>query len=71
MNLIQLVITKNMYLSIVFQAFLGELYKSRVLQKFQFPEGFWFEDTPLGFIIAGMNYKFQNISDYICLSYKP
>lgn len=28
----------------------GKLYKSNVMEYFQFPEDFWFEDTPLSFI---------------------
>lgn len=42
----------------------GKLYKYTVLEHFQFPEGFWFEDTPLSFIIAAMPYRcvaIQNI----------
>lgn len=43
----------------------GKLYRSTVFKKFQFPEGYWFEDTPISFIITGMNYKFKNIPNYV------
>lgn len=35
----------------------GKLYKYTVLEQFNFPEGFWFEDTPLSFILAAMPYR--------------
>lgn len=30
----------------------GKLYKYSVLKHFQFPEGYWFEDTPISYILA-------------------
>lgn len=35
----------------------GKLYKYQVLENFQFPEGYWFEDTPISFILAAMPFK--------------
>lgn len=34
----------------------GKLYKYSVLEHFQFPEGYWFEDTPISFILAAMDW---------------
>ena len=39
----------------------GKLYKHNVMEHFQFPEGFWFEDTPLSFILAALPYKTEVI----------
>lgn len=35
----------------------GKLYRSVVLAHFCFPEGFWFEDTPILFILAAMPWR--------------
>lgn len=43
----------------------GKLYKYNVMEHFQFPEGFWFEDTPLSFMIAAMPYRCAAIKDII------
>lgn len=43
----------------------GKLYKSSVLKNFQFPEGYWFEDTPVTFILAAMPIKIVTIKDII------
>lgn len=43
----------------------GKLYKYSVLAHFQFPEGYWFEDTPISFILAAMPLKIVTISDII------
>lgn len=43
----------------------GKLYKSSVLKNFQFPEGYWFEDTPITFILAAMPIKIVTIKDII------
>ena len=43
----------------------GKLYKSSVLKNFQFPEGYWFEDTPITFILAAMPIKVVTIKDII------
>lgn len=43
----------------------GKLYKSSVLKNFQFPEGYWFEDTPITFILAAMPVKVVTIKDII------
>lgn len=43
----------------------GKLYKWNVLESFQFPEGFWFEDTPISFILERMPYKKMNYSGRI------
>lgn len=43
----------------------GKLYKWNVLEYFQYPEGFWFEDTPISFILAAMPYRSVAISDVV------
>ena len=43
----------------------GKLYKYNVMEHFQFPEGFWFEDTPLSFMIAAMPYRCAAIKDVV------
>lgn len=43
----------------------GKLYKYNVMEHFQFPEGFWFEDTPLSFMIAAMPYRCAAIKDIV------
>lgn len=43
----------------------GKLYKYSVLKHFQFPEGYWFEDTPISFILAAMPLKIVTISDIV------
>lgn len=35
------------------------------MEHFQFPEGFWFEDTPLSFMIAAMPYRCAAIKDIV------
>lgn len=35
----------------------GKIFKYSVLKNFQFPEGFWFEDTPISFMIAALPVK--------------
>lgn len=44
---------------------MGKLYKYSVLKHFQFPEEYWFADTPISFIIAVMPLKIVTISDII------
>lgn len=39
----------------------GKLYKYSVLENYQFPEGYWFEDTPISFLLAGLPLKFAAI----------
>ena len=43
----------------------GKLFKAEVLEYFQFPEGYWFEDTPLSFILYGAGYSSKVISDVV------
>ncbi len=43
----------------------GKLYKYNFMEHFQFPEGFWFEDTPLSFILAALPYKSVVIDDFV------
>lgn len=31
----------------------GKLFKAEVMEHFQFPEGYWFEDTPISFVLYG------------------
>jgi glycosyltransferase involved in cell wall biosynthesis len=43
----------------------GKLYKAKVLEHFQFPEGYWFEDTPISFILYGAGYSSKVIPDMV------
>lgn len=43
----------------------GKLYKHTVLEYFRFPEGFWFEDTPVSFILAAMPYRFAATKEMV------
>lgn len=43
----------------------GKVYKYTVLEHFQFPAGFWFEDTPVTFILAGMPWRFCTTSQFV------
>ena len=43
----------------------GKIFKAEILQNFQFPEGYWFEDTPISFMLYGKGYSFKNISDVV------
>lgn len=43
----------------------GKLYKYTVLEHFQFPEGYWFEDTPISFILAAMPLNIVSIKDMV------
>lgn len=43
----------------------GKLYRSCVLSRFQFPEGFWFEDTPIAFMIGMMPYRLALVQDVV------
>lgn len=43
----------------------GKAYKYTVLRNFRFPEGFWFEDTPISFMLMAMPYRFAAVKDVI------
>lgn len=43
----------------------GKLYKYNVMEHFQFPEGFWFEDTPLSFMLAALPYRCAAIKEVV------
>ncbi|NLH92433.1 MAG: glycosyltransferase family 2 protein [Atopobium sp.] len=43
----------------------GKLYKAKVFVHFQFPEGYWFEDTPISFILYGAGYSSKVIPDVV------
>lgn len=47
----------------------GKVYRAEVLAEFAFPQGYWFEDTPISFIIAGRQYTYAAIAD-ICYGYR-
>lgn len=47
----------------------GKLYKYSVLENFQFPEGYWFEDTPISFLLVGLPLKFA-AADHIVYEYR-
>lgn len=43
----------------------GKLYKAKVLEHFKFPEGYWFEDTPISFVLYGVGYSSKIIPDVV------
>lgn len=43
----------------------GKLYKAKAFEYFQFPEGYWFEDTPISFILYGAGYSSKVIPDVV------
>lgn len=43
----------------------GKLFKADVLEHFQFPEGYWFEDTPISFILYRVGYSSKVIPDVV------
>ncbi len=43
----------------------GKLFKAETLEHFQFPEGYWFEDTPISFILYSKGYKYKCISNVV------
>lgn len=43
----------------------GKIYKHTVLKNFRFPEGYWFEDTPISYILAAMPFRFAVLSDFV------
>lgn len=43
----------------------GKLFKAEILENFKFPEGYWFEDTPISFILYGKEYSSKCISNVV------
>ena len=43
----------------------GKFFKYTVLEQFQFPEGFWFEDTPISYILEALPLKFATLNQVI------
>lgn len=43
----------------------GKLFKYTVLEKFRFPEGYWFEDTPISLILAALPLRFVAIKEIV------
>lgn len=43
----------------------GKLYKYSVIQNFHFPEGYWFEDTPISFILKNKDLNYVSIKDVV------
>ena len=43
----------------------GKLYKYTIFEHFKFPEGYWFEDTPISFILTGLPLNIFLINDII------
>lgn len=47
----------------------GKVYKYTVLEKFQFPEGYWFEDTPISFLLEALPLRFV-LTDKVVYEYR-
>lgn len=43
----------------------GKAFRAELLSSFQFPEGYWFEDTPISFILYGKRIKTKLIPDVV------
>lgn len=43
----------------------GKIFRHTVLEKFQLPEGYWYEDTPISFILAALPFRFIAIKEII------
>lgn len=43
----------------------GKVFRAEILQHFQFPEGYWFEDTQISFILYGLHLKTKVIDNVI------
>lgn len=43
----------------------GKIFKYSVLKNFHFPEGFWFEDTPISFMIAALPVRRATIKNIV------
>ena len=43
----------------------GKIYRAELFEHFQFPEGYWFEDTPISFILYGCNLKTKVIDNVV------
>ena len=43
----------------------GKLYHHTVFKEFQFPGGYWFEDTPIKFLISRMDLKIKKQNEFI------
>lgn len=50
----------------------GKLYYYKVFENFKFPEGYWFEDTPIKLIISGKELQIKVIDDcFYCYRVNP
>lgn len=50
----------------------GKLYHHSVLERFRFPENYWFEDTPVTMMLYGTDIKVQPLDEYIyCYRINP
>ena len=47
----------------------GKVYRAEMFEHFQFPEGYWFEDTPISFILYGAGYS-STIIDNVVYRYR-
>jgi glycosyltransferase involved in cell wall biosynthesis len=47
----------------------GKVYRAEVFEHFKFPEGYWFEDTPISFILYGDGYS-STVIDNIVYRYR-
>ncbi len=43
----------------------GKLFKAEVMEHFKFPEGYWFEDTPISFVLYGAGYSSKVIPNVV------
>ena len=50
----------------------GKLYNHCVFKNFKFPEGYWFEDSPIKFIVGGMGLKIEKLNEVVyCYRINP
>lgn len=43
----------------------GKVFRAEVLEKFRFPDGYWFEDTPISFILYGQKLNTKVIKEVV------
>ncbi len=43
----------------------GKIYRYTVLENYCFPEGYWYEDTPISFILFGLPYSHEYLNEVV------